>query len=98
MIGPIRQEILSGIKERAHFERLRESMRAFIDTEITPQDYEEAAAFYNRCRESGIQGSNTDFLICAIAVRHAFPILTTDRDFTHFAQVLPIELYAEPPQ
>ena len=34
MIGPIRQELLSGIKERAHFERLREHLSAFPDTEI----------------------------------------------------------------
>jgi predicted nucleic acid-binding protein len=36
--------------------------------------------------------SNTDFLICAVAERRAFPILTTDADFTRFATVLPIVL------
>lgn len=92
-VGPIRQELLSGIKERPHFERLRDHLRAFPDTEITSADYEEAAAFYNRCREKGIQGSNTDFLICAVAVRNKFEIFTTDGDFTHFARVLPIVLY-----
>lgn len=93
MIGPVRQEILSGIKERAHFERLREHLRAFPDVAITSQDYEEAAAFFNRCREQGIQGSNTDFLICAIAVRNEFSIFTTDADFEYFAKVLPIVLH-----
>jgi predicted nucleic acid-binding protein len=93
MIGPVRQEILSGVKERAYFERLREHLRAFPDVAITSQDYEEAAAFFNRCREQGIQGSNTDFLICAIAVRNEFSILTTDADFEHFAKVLPIVLH-----
>jgi predicted nucleic acid-binding protein len=93
MIGPIRQELLSGIKERAQFDRLREHLRAFPDTEILPDDYEDAAALFNRCRDQGIQGSNTDFLICAIAVRNDFSIFTTDEDFTHFAKVLPIVLY-----
>ncbi|HEX7154151.1 MAG TPA: PIN domain-containing protein [Thermoanaerobaculia bacterium] len=93
IIGPIRQELLSGIKERAQFDRLRDNLRAFSDTEITSADYEEAAAFYNRCREKGIQGSNTDFLICAVAVRREFSIYTTDEDFTHFARVLPIVLH-----
>lgn len=93
MIGPIRQELLSGIKERAQFDRLREHLRAFLDTEILPDDYEDAAAFFNRCRDKGIQGSNTDFLICAIAVRNDFSIFTTDEDFTHFAKALPIVLY-----
>jgi len=94
IIGPIRQELLSGIRERAQFDQLREHLRAFTDTELTLDDYEEAASFFNRCRAKGIQGSNTDFLICAIAARAGFPIFTTDADFSHFAKVLPIALYA----
>lgn len=93
VIGPIRQEVLSGIREHAHFDRLRENLRAFPDTQITADDYEEAASFFNRCRANGVQGSNTDFLICAIAARNEFPIFTTDGDFTHFAKILPITLY-----
>lgn len=93
MIGPIRQELLSGIREREHFESLREHLRAFPDSEITPADHEEAAAFFNRCREQGIQGSNTDFLICAVAARNGLAIFTTDEDFTRFATVLPIVLH-----
>ena len=93
MIGPIRQELLSGVKERAQFDRLREHLHAFPNTEITTDDYEEAASFYNRCRARGIQGSNTDFLICAIATHNEFSIFTTDEDFTHFATVLPIALH-----
>jgi len=93
MIGPIRQELLSGIRERAQFERLREHLRAFPDMEIMSDDYEEAATFFNRCREKGIQGSNTDFLICAIAARNELSIFTTDNDFRRFANVLPIVLH-----
>jgi predicted nucleic acid-binding protein len=93
IIGPIRQELLSGIKDRAQFDWLRDHLRAFSDTEITVADYEEAASFYNRCRAKGIQGSNTDFLICAIAARHEFSVFTTDGDFVDFAKVLPIVLH-----
>ena len=93
MIGPIRQELLSGITERAQFDRLREHLRSFPDTELVPDDYEEAASFYNRCREKGIQGSNTDFLICAVAARNQFTIFTTDEDFTHFKKILPVALH-----
>ena len=93
MMGPIRQELLSGIKEPAHFDRLRESLRAFPDVELASHDYEEAASFFNRCRAKGIQGSNTDFLICAVATRYKFAIFTTDEDFTHFARMLPITLH-----
>lgn len=93
IIGAIRQELLSGIKERAQFDRLRDRLRAFPDTAITTDDHEEAAAFFNRCREKGIQGSNTDFLICAVAVRTGFAIFTTDEDFERFAAILPIALH-----
>ena len=94
MIGPIRQELLSGLKEPAQFDRLREHLRAFSDSPMTMEDYEEAASFYNLCRTKGIQGSNTDFLICAVAARNDFTIFTTDEDFVHFAKILPIVLHS----
>jgi len=93
VIGPIRQELLSGVKDRAVFERLREYLRVFPDMEITSDDYETAAVFYNACRAKGIQGSNTDFLICAVAAHHALPIFTADADFRYFAAILPITLH-----
>jgi predicted nucleic acid-binding protein len=93
ILGAIRQELLSGIPADAQFETLREYLRPFPDVELTADDYEEAAAFFNRCRARGIPGSNTDFLICAVSVRRKFSILTTDDDFAHFARVLPIQLH-----
>jgi predicted nucleic acid-binding protein len=93
IIGPIRQEILSGIKERSQFDRLRDHLRAFVDTQIVAEDYEDAASFFNLCRSRGIQGSNTDFLICAIAARNDYSIFTTDDDFAGYARVLPIKLH-----
>ena len=93
MIGPIRQEILSGIRSSAQFSTLRDHLRAFPDLELSVRDYENAAEFYNLCRSKGVQGSNTDFLICAISVRVKIPILTTDADFTLFQEHLPITLH-----
>ena len=93
MLGAVRQELLSGVRANQQFETLRGHLRAFPDVLLEAEDYEEAASFFDRCRSKGIQGSNTDFLICATAVRRGFGILTTDADFTHFARVLPIELH-----
>jgi predicted nucleic acid-binding protein len=93
ILGAIRQELLSGVPAEAQFETLREYLRPFPDVELTVDDHEVAAAFFNRCRARGIQGSNTDFLICAVAVRRKFSILTTDENFSHFARVLPIQLH-----
>ncbi|ABQ25152.1 type II toxin-antitoxin system VapC family toxin [Geotalea uraniireducens] len=93
MIGPVRQELLSGVKNQAQFQKLRNHLRTFPDLELTTRDYETAAEFFNLCRGKGIQGSNTDFLICAIAARHKIPIFTTDGDFTLFQTHLPIMLH-----
>ena len=81
IIGPIRQELLSGISDRKTFNELKEKMGGFNDFPIETIDYELAAEYSNICRRNGIQGSNTDFLICAIAVRNNFEIFTLDDDF-----------------
>ena len=93
IIGPIRQEILSGIRERSKFDVVRDRLRAFPDLEIGTDDYEEAAVYYNRCRSKGIQGSFTDFVICAVAIRHELEVFTDDKDFLRYKTVLPIRLY-----
>ncbi|MFZ1946000.1 MAG: PIN domain-containing protein [bacterium] len=93
MVGPIRQEILSGIREEEQFKELEARLAAFPDIGLEPQDHVTAARFFNLCRRKGVQGSNTDFLICAVAVRHRLAILTTDRDFAQYAKYLPIVLH-----
>jgi hypothetical protein len=93
LIGPIRQEILSGIAQKAQFDRVRRSLAAFPDLPIEAEDYELAASYYNLCRSKGIQGSNTDFLICAVGARHQLEIYATDADFELFARCLPIVLH-----
>ncbi len=93
LVGPVRQELLSGIKSKQQFNLLRDHLRAFEQIEIKNEDYELAAEYFNTARKKGIQGSNTDFLICAISRRHKMPILTTDKDFINFQAVLPIELH-----
>ena len=83
---------MSGIRDAASFLRLRDHLRPFADEPIATLDYERAAEHFNTCRARGVQGSNTDFLICAVAERLAAPILTTDADFARFAAILPITL------
>jgi hypothetical protein len=94
LIGPVRQELLSGIRSEDQFERLRHQLSYFDDVPLVTEDFEEAARASNRCRAAGVTGSNTDFLICAVAMRHEWPIFTTDRDFTVYAKHLPIALHA----
>lgn len=93
IIGPIRQEILSGIRAAEQYKKLRDRLRAFEDLRLDQADYEEAATCFNRCRAKGLQGSNTDFLMCAVSLRRDLAILTTDKDFSGFAKVLKFELH-----
>jgi predicted nucleic acid-binding protein len=93
MVGPIRQELLSGVKEETQFKRLETHLAAFPDVPLTTEDYIAAARFFNLCRAKGVQGSNTDFLICAIASRLRWEIYTADKDFTQYAKHLPITLH-----
>lgn len=93
LIGSVRQEILSGIKEKSQFNRLKKVLRFFPDLPLACEDFELAAEYYNLLRSKGIQGSNTDFLICAISVRYDMPIFTTDNDFYYFKQHIPILIY-----
>jgi predicted nucleic acid-binding protein len=93
MIGPIRQELLSGIREDAQFRALQEKLRAFPDLRLDTADFEMAAHFFNRCRAEGVQGSNTDFLLCAVGHLRGMPIFTTDKDFDAFGRVLGIKLH-----
>jgi predicted nucleic acid-binding protein len=94
MIGPIRQEILSGIKHEIQFQKLKNHLSGFSNLQLNEDDYIIAAQFYNRCRSKGIQGSNTDFLICAVSVNHNLGIFTTDLDFLHYSKHLPITLHS----
>ena len=94
MIGPIRQELLSGIREEAQYLRLQKVLRAFEDQVLTTEDYEVAALFGHRCRGTGIMGSVVDFFICAVAVRRTWDIFTSDHDFKSFARAIPIMLHA----
>jgi predicted nucleic acid-binding protein len=96
MIGPIRQELLNGLRTPESFVVLRNHLRAFADEPLVSADYERAAQHFNSCRAVGVQGSNTDFLICAAAERRNIPILTTDRDFDRYAALLPISLHGRP--
>ncbi len=68
-MGPIRQEILSGIRLERDFERARDRLADFDDVTILTADYEQAAQFFNLCRAKGVTGGGVDLLICSVARR-----------------------------
>lgn len=94
LIGPVRQEVLSGIREETVFAALQARLSEFRSLEVLPGDYDKAARFFNTCRSRGVTGTPIDMLICALAFRHDLPIFTTDPDFPQYAGHIPIRLHS----
>ncbi len=92
IIGPVRQELLSGISSTKQFRKLKKLLSSFEDITLKTEHFEKAAEFSNMCREKGIQGSTIDFLISAVAYMENLVIFTTDSDFESYSRFLPIEL------
>jgi len=93
LIGQIRQEILSGVKGKQQFSKLKKILSAFPDLPLVSEDFELASEYFNTLRSKSIQGSNTDFLICAVSTRNNMPIFSTDNDFNHYKKYIPIVLH-----
>jgi len=93
IIGPIRQEILSGISKRDQFIDLKDKLSSFVDIPLVTEHYELAAELSNECRIRGIQGSHVDFLISAVSKLEKLAIFTTDRDFDLYSTVVGLSLY-----
>ena len=93
IIGPIRQEILSGYSDFKQYIKLKNKLKYFPNLPVIDSDYIIAAEFSNLCRQNGIQGSHIDFIICAVAHRLNISIFTTDKDFIFYSKLLPITLY-----
>lgn len=93
LLGPIRQELLSGAHPDERFEQLKDYLRFYPNLALDEEDDETASGYYNRLRQRGLQGTGTDLLICAVAVRHSLKIFTTDTDFAAYAAHIPIKLH-----
>lgn len=88
MIGPIRQEVLSGIKDPAQFNKLSAALESFPDDFIGTQTYIEAARMFNLCRTHGVQCGPINILICAAADQGGWKVLTNDRGLMACIEVL----------
>jgi predicted nucleic acid-binding protein len=93
MIGPVRQEILSGVRYTVQFDRLKSALGAFPDEPMQSSDFVEAARICNKCLDSGIVIGNTTCLIAAIAIAREMEILTIDPEFRKLASVGEIPFY-----
>lgn len=97
LIGPIRQEILSGIRRIDAFRALRRTLLDFPHLSIAAEDYDRAAEFFNVCRAGGMTGGPIDMLISSVAYRHAIPVFAVDTDYAKYARHLPLRLHLPRP-
>jgi hypothetical protein len=93
ILGPIRQELLSGVKSEKQYRTLKEKLSVFDDEELFTGDYENAATAANRCTSIGVATTSIDVLICAVALDRRWPIFTSDKGFSQFQKVLKFQLY-----
>ena len=88
IIGPIRQEVLSGIRDGEQFSKIQELLGAFRDESIIEDDYVEAANLFSRCRDAGVECGPVDILVCAVAARLRCSVLTSDKGLKRCLEVL----------
>jgi predicted nucleic acid-binding protein len=77
ILGLLRQELLSGIKEKAQFDKVK-ALDPYLDEPILTADYEYAARVFNECKSQGLEAGTVDILICAVAVRRGWEVLSGD--------------------
>jgi predicted nucleic acid-binding protein len=95
IIGPIRQEILAGIRDAEKFELLRSNLESFKDEPILTGDYEFAAKFQNLCASKGIACSSIDAIIVSVAHNRRWKIYTRDEDFKRYKSLIVLDLLHE---
>lgn len=83
--GIVLQELLSGVRRQAEFERLKRLLDPFPVVLAEHTHHVSAARISNACRGVGVTVSAIDCLIAAIATSRDAPLLTIDRDFARMA-------------
>lgn len=86
LLGPILQELLTGVKTSRDFNRVLKALRPFPLLPLERETFVLAAQISSHCRRRGVQASHIDYLIAAACVENACPLLTADRDFTRIAE------------
>lgn len=96
LLGPVLQELLDGVKQASHFEKLLRILEPFPIISPERKTYIEASRLRNLCRSKGIQASPVDFFIAASCIENQHSLLTTDQDFERIARHSKLELVIPP--
>jgi hypothetical protein len=83
-------ELLQGARSKHAFAKLKRYFSPYPVLRPTRglETFAAAADLYRRCREQGVTPRSAgDCLIAVVAVEHGVPLLHSDRDFVHIAEV-----------
>jgi len=92
LLGAVRQEILTGIRDAAKFRKIQSELHEFKDVPLIAEDYEHAASLSNLCSDAGIAATPVDMLICAASQKRGWAVFTTDQDFHRYSTILSIRM------
>jgi len=90
VVGIIRQEVLSGVREKTEFAKIQRLLAPFEDEDVIAEDYIEAARMHNTCQNHGVQCGAVDMLVAAVAARKNFNVITSDKGMARCLDVLRI--------
>lgn len=91
--GMVLLELLRGAVPASGQTAIRTAFDALGFIQPERADYEAAADLANACRRGGVQLGSVDALLARLAIRHELLLLTTDRDFDHAAQHIPLRIW-----
>ncbi len=92
LIGIILQEILQGFTHEGTFSKVTTYFDAFPLLPLSRNDFVAAAKLRRQAAAQGLTLSTPDCQIAAAAIQHHCHLLTTDKDFSHLAEVVPLQL------
>lgn len=92
--GLVLLELLQGFVPARAQATIHAAFSSLEFVEPTREDYVAAAAISNTCRRKGVQLGTVDALIAQLCIAHDLLLLTTDADFRHAAQHVPIRVWS----
>ena len=91
--GIVLQELLSGVRTKKEFERLRKVLDPFSVLLATEDSHLLAASLFNTCKSNGLNVSPTDVLIAATAIQCGGTLITADNDFRRMAEHIDLAIH-----
>jgi predicted nucleic acid-binding protein len=91
--GIVLQELLSGVRTKKEFERLRKVLDPFAVLLATEEHHLLAASLFNTCKSKGLNVSPTDVLIAATSIHCGGTLITADNDFVRMAEHIDLTIH-----